>query len=365
MSGFGLTLFSKLSLKRTMFWPYQIAGWTILVLIVCLRVFFQMISTYGDSADLADEYLSYIIFGLAGMMLTCLLRYIYRYIYIKQYPFITTIGIIILMTLLFSIVHLFLVLKLRWIIIGTPSPSGFFHYIVTLIWNLPIFFGWSILYFGIKYWNQSVFERNRAEKADMLAQSAQLQMLRYQLNPHFLFNSLNSIWALIDEDKKASKEMVGELAEFLRYSLMSKNYSDVPLRQEIEAIRHYFSIEQKRFEEQLEVEFDIDPEAEDFPVLSFILNPLVENAVKYGMRTSPMPLRIRIMAKVSQHTLTLKVFNTGKWIAPVAKESAGSTGTGLQNIRLRLENAFPGKSGFEIGQVDDKVIATITIHGRS
>ena len=112
--------------------------------------------------------------------------------------------------------------------------------------NLTIPFGWSILYFGIKYGNEWILEKERADKANLLAQSAQLQMLRYQLNPHFLFNSLNSIRALINEDQKASKEMVTELAEFLRYSLTSKDFANVPLREEIEAIQHYLSLEKKK-----------------------------------------------------------------------------------------------------------------------
>jgi LytS/YehU family sensor histidine kinase len=229
------------------------------------------------------------------------------------------------------------------------------------MWNFPIFFVWSLLYFGIKYWNQSVYEHERAEKATILAQSAQLQMLRYQLNPHFLFNSLNSIWALIDEDKRASKDMVSELSEFLRYSLVSKNFSDIPLREELNAIRHYFSIEKKRFEEKLEVDFQVDEEAAEYPVLSFLLHPLVENAIKYGMRTSKMPLRIRVEAKIIAGSLHLGVSNTGKWIEPVEKPDGTGTGTGLNNIRLRLENAFPGRANFSIGQVDEWVVAKISI----
>jgi LytS/YehU family sensor histidine kinase len=186
-------------------------------------------------------------------------------------------------------------------------------------------------------------------------------MLRYQLNPHFLFNSLNSIRALISEDQKASKEMVTELADFLRYSLVSKSFANVPLRQEIEAIQHYFALEHRRFEEKLVTTVEVDRDAEEFPVLSFLLNPLVENAVKYGMLTSPLPLRIAIKASVSSDTLTIIVSNTGKWKVPSAEMSELSTGTGLGNIRLRLENAFPDAHLFEIGEVGDSVVARIEI----
>jgi len=355
----------KLKPLKLSFWPLQIIGWTILILIIFLRLFIQTSGTPACPGELRNGFESYLLFGFAGIVLTWPVRYLYRYVYMKQYPLITVFGIVLVTTVILSNAHLLISRQLSSSLIGIDWNSDIHSILVSVIWNMPIFFGWSVLYFGIKYWNLAIFEQERAERANLLAQSAQLQMLRYQLNPHFLFNSLNSIWALIDEDKKASKEMVSELAEFLRYSLTSKNYSDVPLRQEIEAIRHYFSIEKKRFEEKLEVEFDIDPEAEDFPVLSFILNPLVENAIKYGMRSSALPLRIAISAKVKNHSLTLQVTNTGKWITPVETEAGFGTGMGLQNIRLRLDNAFPGKSNFEIGQFEDKVVATIVIHDRS
>jgi two-component system LytT family sensor kinase len=350
---------------KSSFWLFQVTGWTVFALIILLRITIQDLGGKSAPVSTGNDFLAYFLYCLAGMILTWIIRYFYRYIYSKQYPFIIIICIIVVSTFFISVFHLFTISKLINLIEGVPDKVDIFQFLVSLIWNLPIFFGWSVIYFGIKTWRQSMADKEQLARANYLAQSAQLQMLRYQLNPHFLFNSLNSIWALIDEDKKASKEMVSELAEFLRYSLTSKNYSDVPLRQEIEAIRHYFSIEKKRFEEKLEVEFDIDPEAEDFPVLSFILNPLVENAIKYGMRTSTLPLRIAISAKVKNHSLTLQVTNTGKWITPLETEAGSGTGMGLQNIRLRLDNAFPGKSNFEIGQFEDKVVATIVIHDRS
>ena len=360
----GFVLVDKLSRETGKFWPFQIAGWVGFCITLCIKETLQILDGLDKFSDLPMKILSLIIYSILGIILTSLIRYFYRFVFNKQFSILSTLGIILLVSFLTTLVHQFF-----------QGIEGFiaFHYkhysflilVINSIWNYPAFLGWSIMYFGIKYWNQSIEDKEHLAKANFLAQHAQLQMLRYQLNPHFLFNSLNSIWALIDEDKKASKEMVSELAEFLRYSLMSKNYSDVPLQQEIDAIRHYLSIEKKRFEEKLEVEFDIDDGAKEYPVLSFLLNPLVENAVKYGMRTSVMPLKISIIAKVTDRHLVLKVTNTGKWVIPYEYEDVSGTGTGLQNIRLRLQNAFPDRSDFQIGQQGDKVIATIDIHGKS
>ena len=135
------------------------------------------------------------------------------------------------------------------------------------------FVGWSALYFGIKFLQNWQLQQERTEKAHVLAQTAQLQMLRYRINPHFLFNSLNSIRALIGENRQSAKALVTELSEVLRYSLLSKNYHDVPLKNEIEALQHYFAVEKIRYEDKLEVTYEIDQEAWDYPVLSFLLHP--------------------------------------------------------------------------------------------
>lgn len=341
------------------FWQYQIFGWLVVKFVIDFQVVYKILQS---SKEIHFSYFAWTFcIDVVAFALTVGMRYLYKYLYKKEYSVFLAILIVAAVSYLAS----FLTIMSGFFInplFGYDTPQITVAGMMSnMMWDFPIFFVWSLLYFGIKYWKQSVFERERAEKATMLAQGAQLQMLRYQLNPHFLFNSLNSIWALIDEDKKASKEMVSELAEFLRYSLVSKNYADVPLREEMEAMKHYFSIEKKRFEEKLEVVFEIDPEASDFPVLSFILHPLVENAVKYGMRTSKMPLRILVEARVKLGILTLSVSNSGKWIEPVEKPDDKGTGTGLNNIQLRLENAFPGRTKFHIGQVDDFVKATIVI----
>ena len=196
-----------------------------------------------------------------------------------------------------------------------------------------------------------------------MAQSAQLQMLRYQLNPHFLFNAMNSIRALIDEDENKAREMITELSEFLRYSLDSKHYSDIPLKNEIEAIQHYFAIQKKRYEDKLEVFYDIEPQAGEYPVLSFLVHPLVENAIKYGMRTSSMPLIIHLRAKVLDDTLRIEVINTGRWIEPAGPEAQMTEGTrtGMDNVLRRLENAFPNRHRFEAVEEEGRVRVQLEI----
>ncbi len=221
------------------------------------------------------------------------------------------------------------------------------NYLTYLFYYELLLAGWSVLYFVLCFWFAFFHEQEKTARIGSLAHQSQIQMLRTQLNPHFLFNALNSVRALIDENGEHARDMVTELAEFLRYSLITKNASDIPLADELEALRHYFAVEKKRYEDKLEVEFLSDPRAEGYPVIPFLVHPLVENAVKYGMKTSRMPLRIRVSAMTEDDRLSIEVYNTGRWIVPGSGIGSG-TGTGLSNVRQRLQALFPGCHGFRI-----------------
>jgi len=239
-------------------------------------------------------------------------------------------------------------------------------YVAAIMSRVVPLLGWTSLYFGINIWREWKEQGERASQANALAQAAQLQMLRYQINPHFLFNSMNSIRALVDENEDKAREMITELSEFLRYSLVSKDYADVPLREELEAIQYYFAIQKRRYEDKLEVSYDIDPQAGEYPVLSFLIHPLVENAIKYGMRTGPMPLIVHLAARLDDDSLVIEVRNTGNWVppSPPGSPDGQGTGTGLDNVRRRLENAFPERHRIAIFEKDGSVHVQLTIQGQ-
>jgi LytS/YehU family sensor histidine kinase len=218
--------------------------------------------------------------------------------------------------------------------------------------------GWSALYFGIKYWRQWQSEHERTLQAEALANHAQLDMLRYQLNPHFLFNALNSIRASIDEDSQRAKRMVTEFSEFLRYSLLNDNSALVELREEIEAIKNYLAIEKIRFEDKLDVTFDFEPAAEKCQLPGFLIHPLVENAVKHGMTNNSGPLKICIAARMRDGRLVVEIANTGRLdLRP--QTNGGGTHIGLRNVRERLAKLYPDKSSFSLRQDGDWIRATI------
>mgnify|MGYP003869108785 CR=1 FL=1 len=198
---------------------------------------------------------------------------------------------------------------------------------------------WSGFYLSLTHWQGEQQEERRRLQADAEAQRAQLRALRYQLNPHFFFNALNTIGALADENPPRVKAAVRELSGFLRYTLLDDDSLTVPLRDEIQAAEHYLAVEKIRFEDDLQVEIDVSDAAARRVVPSFLVLPLVENAVKHGQRTSPSPLRIRLTGALTTDTLTLAVSNTGHWRDDA--DDVDGTGTGLANARRRLEARYP------------------------
>ena len=231
------------------------------------------------------------------------------------------------------------------------SPRIALDYAMTLT-------AWSALYLGVKNWWSWQKERENALQSSALADKAQLEMLRYQLNPHFLFNALNSIRASVDEDSTRAKQMITQLSEFLRYSLLHESAKKIPLRDELEAVRNYLAIEKIRFEDKLTVEFDVQTQAEDFRVPCFLLNPLIENAVKHGLQTSPRPLKIKISARLDDDKLLLEITNTGNLQNGASRNGSG---IGLKNVRERLKKLFGDDGKFNLFEENDLVKARIEI----
>jgi two-component sensor histidine kinase len=347
------------SLQNLTFWHFHIGGWLLFWCGDIIIIWLQRIPPGEILAQALDAPLAFLL----GIIL--------RQVYIRvDYKKLSILGLLTLVTfwsIIFAILWHVGMTSTRYHFVGHETILRMVQWKFVVAWLtqiIPIWFGWSTLYFAIKYWRDWDAEKKRSRKAMSLAQRAQLQMLRYQVNPHFLFNALNSVRALIDEDKKNAKGMITELSEFLRYSLVTRDHTEVTLQHELEAIQHYLSIEKKRFEDKLDVSFEIERHAQEYPILSFLIHPFVENAIKYGMKTSPMPLRIRIQAFTSNGALRVVIENSGAWCeAETENERKSSgTGTGLENVRARLENAYPKKYRLETHERDGWVQAILEIH---
>jgi LytS/YehU family sensor histidine kinase len=265
---------------------------------------------------------------------------------------------------------------LHSLIIGAPSRLGFprewvldgalEHCILPL-------FGWSLIHLGLQYNTALREQREQALRAVAAARDAQLRMLAYQLNPHFLFNTLNSIRALINEDRQRAREMVTGLSGYLRYALLERPLHVALLEEEVASVRGYLAIEQVRFEERLDARMDIEPAALRCEVPAFLLNPLVENAVKHGVAgTAGAPLVLRVEARlVEPARLRLVVENTGRWAggqttAPNADDAADRQpgGVGLANVRARLEALHPADHRIEVEEANGRVRVLVELPAR-
>jgi len=348
------------------FWRLQALGW----MVYLLAYYFHLILFRTPQAL---YFVRILIIIACGFLTSTLLRHFYKRIdyaskSLWSLSLIIFIGAVLSANLWFWASRFIAMVLLQ----GVDAYSQWIRtaklqsFIMPLFFDMALFVSWGALYFSIKLWVEWNEQRMQLETANLSTQQSQFQMLRYQLNPHFLFNALNAIRALIVEDRQKAKKMITELSEFLRYSLISRDHPLVPFQQEIEAIRRYLTIEQIRYEDKLEVSMQLEPRALEYPVMAFLVHPLVENAVRYGMRTSPMPLKVTIVACADNGTFRVEIINTGRWIGPLSIHGVCSNGSGnsLTCIRQRLEATYSNGYRLDIAEDGNSVHVLLELNQR-
>jgi two-component system LytT family sensor kinase len=225
------------------------------------------------------------------------------------------------------------------------EPMSFFSY---HLWH-------GVLTFVVLFTVAVLIESDQASRAREVREAhlqeqvsrAQLQMLRMQLQPHFLFNTLNSISALVDDDVRAGQRMIGRLSDFLRLTLSRAGQSDVALHDEIQLVRTYLELERTRFADRLSFEIDVEPEAEQATVPSLVLQPLVENAIKHGIQPSLNGGTVTIRAGREGDWLVIDVLDDGVGL-PTGFDVNAHSGIGVANTRERLRHRFGERQRFSI-----------------
>ncbi len=230
-----------------------------------------------------------------------------------------------------------------------------------------IFLCWAGLHYAIHYYRllqaeqRKVLEASaRSLQAEALAKEAQLKMLRYQLNPHFLFNTLNAVGALVRlGDAGRSQEMIARLSRFLRYSLDSDPLALVPLESELEMLKLYLDIEITRFDERLEIHLDVGDEARAALVPSLFLQPLAENSIKYAIAPNEEGGSLSVAAHVVGETLRVEVSDTGSGMS--SADLRDGRGVGLKNTRERLATLYGDNYSLELGQRGEHLVIAIAL----
>jgi two-component system sensor histidine kinase AlgZ len=202
-----------------------------------------------------------------------------------------------------------------------------------------VLIAWSALYFGIKHYGTVEEQRSRLLASEAIAREAQLQALRYQLQPHFLFNTLNAISSLVvSKQSERATEMIAKLAALLRNTLSFPEAHHVSLREELAVTEEYLSIEQVRFGPRLVVSLSVSPEASEAQVPRFILQPIVENAIRHGISRCPNGGQVSITASIIEGQLRIDIENDRTEGPPQSVEEGN--GLGLANTKTRLETLY-------------------------
>jgi signal transduction histidine kinase len=339
--------------KNRTFWTLQTGGWTFYLLL-------RLASGIGNGVS-ASFLIPLLVSVATGYSITMVMSAVFRWLMAKK-PILLWGG---------GVVTLFLAVALysaidTWVFnMMDRSGAGFSGslFLGSITINFLLLGAWSALYFGINFF--LILEQREDEmlKLEGQASSAQLAMLRYQLNPHFLFNTLNSISTLVLlKQTEPANAMLSRLASFLRYTLVYEPTALVSLSQEVETLKLYLDIEKMRFEERLRTRFDIDPAAAEAKLPSLLLQPLVENAIKYAVTPLEEGADIHVEARLVGDRVRIIVSDTGPGLNSPVSDTTSSTGVGLANIRDRLAQAFGEQQSFEYGcQPDGGFAVTIEL----
>ncbi|RTQ44863.1 histidine kinase [Hymenobacter gummosus] len=347
--------------RRRLYWQLQVGGWTLygivgLVLIVAFG------GKYHPRLLLLELYVAGTLLGLSH-----LLRYYAKRRGWLQLPVGTLFPRLLLLILGLAvasqvIIGLLTGLTMSWSS-GPDKPAfqwinliGYAINVVFVLWL------WALLYFGQHY-----LERYRQAEVDKwkltaAVREAEMQTLKAQINPHFLFNGLNNIRSLIGEDPERARYMLSHLSELLRYAIQLNRTEQVPLGRELAVVRDYLQLESLQLEERLHYSLDVPADCLAVPVPPMLLQVLVENAIKHGLAQRPEGGELRVQARRhGPHDLLLTVENTGQ-LAPAGTPRPDGTGTGLRNARERLRLLFGPQAELRLEQATpDTVAATVRL----
>jgi len=340
-------------LKKTrLYWISQVAGWLLYAIVVGV---FNVLTGNQLSAELIYSLISIFLIGLS-------VAHFFRLIVVKlnwmRYNIPRLIPRILLGTLLAGIVVYFL----KSIIIERLIVQNDYEFNLTeafpsiISWTL-LYLIWSLLYFLFHFVTNYKKEEIKNLKWQAAKNEIELNKLKSQLNPHFIFNSMNSIRALVEEDPALAKEAITQLSNVLRNSLLMGRKKLISLDDEMKLVNDYLGLEKTRFEERLTIVRKIERNTEQFLIPPLMIQTLVENGIKHGTSRLPEGGVIEIHSSLKNNVLEIIIYNSGMYDS--TKES--ETGFGLVNTVQRLKLIYGDEASFKINNENNRVKTTLLI----
>ncbi|SHN04407.1 Histidine kinase [Roseibium suaedae] len=335
-----------------MFWTLQIGAWLFIAVL-------GMLARTLTLADLKAAFVLTLTLESLGFLLTSLVHLLF----LARLKKIISMPVILFMAcfcLAVGTSETYAAWYLRELFF--PNAHPIIDPVSPAIFYIAVLLGWSLAYFSLRSEYEARVERLRRSEAQTEAMRSELEQLRLQLAPHFLFNALNSVASEIHERPDSALEMVRGIAGYLRYCLNQANRSLCPLVDEIEAMQAYLRIQELRFEDRLKCTVKAQPEALNTQVPHMILQGLVENAVKHGLKLASASIEIAVFVKrTGTDTITISVSNSGKLSAQDPNRQA----IGLSNLKRRLNLHYGDAYSFSLVEQPGTVVATIVLKGQA
>ena len=325
------------------FWPFQLGGWLLYGAAVAA-------STY-PLRNMRDDVVYHTAFLLAGFLCSFLMYGVCHALWKARAPLIRALFICTLAAYVLGMVVSGVSVWSEIYLGGSKEPFHLSYIFTYALGSCFVLAAWAFLYFGIKHYHALEEERGRLQALEVMARQAQMRALRYQLQPHFLFNTLNAISTLVlDNQPRIATQMIARLADLLRRTLESPNTHQVSLKEEIAVTKEYLALEKVRFGPRLNVTFEIDPETQEAQVPRFLLQPLVENAIRHGIAKRPDGGNIVLHSELAGGRLRVRIENDeAEDDEPVLRRNTAvpHRGVGLTNTRARLQQMYAVEATLE------------------
>lgn len=331
--------------KRRIYWICQIGGWSLYGI---SNLFLLSTARVLSVSDITGQIIHTAFYILITHLLRLLM--IRRNWLGNSWP--TLIPKVVFATFLIGLIDYAFLLLLQFSL-GTlmKSDFSFESMLASVLISWTLTFIWALIYFTYHY-----FERyNKSLQFEATINEIELNNLKSQLNPHFIFNALNSIRALVDENPAKSKIAITQLSNILRYSLILDKKKLIPFQDEMQTVKDYLALESIRFEERLKTSFDIHPDAYLYMVPPMMIQTLVENGIKHGVSNLKNGGHIKVVAEVKNNALLVQIRNSGTYKNGVKSPNGGY---GLQNTKRRLKLIYGSGASFKIANEGANTVLT-------